>query len=82
MSTHVELRLPMAEISDLAVVSDTALDIGTSHAVTGLEGHGRRVSLLGLRSWSVEAGVRLCADVLALALTYAVVTSSGRRGST
>ena len=39
MSTHVELRLPMAEISDLAV-EGAALDIGTSHAVAELGGHG------------------------------------------
>ena len=77
MSTHVELRLPMAEISDLAVADSATLDIGTSHTVTGLESRGRRVSLLGLRSWSVEAAVRLCADVLALAVTYAVVRPSG-----
>jgi exopolysaccharide biosynthesis polyprenyl glycosylphosphotransferase len=66
-----------AEVVDLAAGSETALDIGTSHAVTGLEGHGRRVSLLGLRPWSVEAGVRVCADVLALALTYVVVRPAG-----
>ena len=76
MSTHVELRLPMAEISDLAV-EGAALDIGTSHAVAELGGHGRRPSLLGLRSWSVEVGVRLCADVLALALIYAGANPAG-----
>jgi exopolysaccharide biosynthesis polyprenyl glycosylphosphotransferase len=67
----------MAEISDLAVVEGAAIDIGTSHATAELGGLGRRASLLGLRSWSVEAGVRLCADVLALALTYAVVQPAG-----
>jgi exopolysaccharide biosynthesis polyprenyl glycosylphosphotransferase len=66
----------MAEISDLAV-EGAALDIGTSHAVAELGGHGRRPSLLGLRSWSVEVGVRLCADVLALALIYAGANPAG-----
>jgi exopolysaccharide biosynthesis polyprenyl glycosylphosphotransferase len=77
MSTHVELRLPMAEISDLAVASSAALDIGTGYAAAEPETRGRRASLLGLRSWSVEAGVRLLADVLALAMTYAVVRPAG-----
>jgi exopolysaccharide biosynthesis polyprenyl glycosylphosphotransferase len=77
MSTHVELRLPMAEITDLAGADRAALGTGTSHAAAELGGHGRRASLLGLRSWSVEAGVRLIADVLALALTYAVVRPTG-----
>src|ERR1044072_7114253 len=77
MSTHVELRLPMAEITDLHVVDGAALDIGAGHAPPQLGARRRRASLLGLRTWSVEAGVRLCADVLALALTYAVVRPAG-----
>jgi exopolysaccharide biosynthesis polyprenyl glycosylphosphotransferase len=77
MSTHVELRLPKAEITDLALVKGVALDIGTSHTAVELGDHGRRASLLGLRPWSVEAVVRLCADVMALALTYVVVRPAG-----
>jgi exopolysaccharide biosynthesis polyprenyl glycosylphosphotransferase len=77
MSTHVELRLPMAEITDLRLVDGAALDVGAGHAPAELGGQGRRSSLLGLHSWSVEAGARLGADVLALALAYAVVLPAG-----
>jgi exopolysaccharide biosynthesis polyprenyl glycosylphosphotransferase len=73
MTTHIELRLPRVEISDLAADSGAALEVGAPSVARELGSHRRQTLPFGLRSASVEAGVRLCADLLALAATLAVV---------
>jgi exopolysaccharide biosynthesis polyprenyl glycosylphosphotransferase len=75
MSTPVELRLPAVgiDVSDLTVVRGATSDIGTRHSAAERGAHGRPASLLGVRPSSVEITVRLGADVLALALTIALV---------
>jgi exopolysaccharide biosynthesis polyprenyl glycosylphosphotransferase len=63
----------MAEISDAAVAEAEVLDAGAILAPAEPEAHGWRARILGMRSSSVEAAVRLCADLLALGVTVAVV---------
>jgi exopolysaccharide biosynthesis polyprenyl glycosylphosphotransferase len=76
MTTHIELRLPRVKISEVTADSaalDGAALQGAATVTRELGSHRRPTLPFGLRSSSVEAGVRLCADVLALVTALAVV---------
>jgi exopolysaccharide biosynthesis polyprenyl glycosylphosphotransferase len=71
MSTHVELRLPRVDVG--GVVGDATADLVFTGTTPESTVHGWRATVFGLRSSSVESGVRLGMDLVALALTIAIV---------
>jgi len=71
MSTHVELRLPRVDVGGM--VGDATVDVASGGTTPESTVQGWRATVFGLRSASVESGIRLGVDVVALALTIAVV---------